>query len=220
MHPLDNPVWHSLIGPHSSVAIAKGGARRYDPQTLPFGAIESPSATLDLVDLLEVGETIMVGGVIPSGSGLQQIDGLVIQQFVWSKPNPQLDDVRVIALGAEHIPAMVALTAEVYPTYFRERTATLGPYWGVFQNGQLVAMAGVRMTLDDFEEVSGVVVREENRGQGLGSAVTLAVVSNILSRGKQPFLHTEDQNVVAGRLYERLGFEWRTIRHTGKFMRI
>lgn len=39
MEPLDNPVWHALVGPQATVAEGRGGARRYDPDYAIFAAV-------------------------------------------------------------------------------------------------------------------------------------------------------------------------------------
>ena len=41
MDVLDAPIWHSLVGPHAHLALAKGRARRYPAQVSPFAAVEA-----------------------------------------------------------------------------------------------------------------------------------------------------------------------------------
>ena len=53
-HPLDNPVWHALIGPHAQYAVGSGLARHYPRDVAPFSAIETatPVAYADMaIDL-------------------------------------------------------------------------------------------------------------------------------------------------------------------------
>jgi hypothetical protein len=49
-HPLDNPVWHALTGPHAQHAIGVGLARHYPRAMTPFSGIatETPAAYTDL----------------------------------------------------------------------------------------------------------------------------------------------------------------------------
>ena len=70
-------------------------------------------------------------------------------------------------------------------------------------------MAGERMRVEGFGEVSGVCVDPVVRGEGLGAVVTLAAAHGIRERGDQPMLHVRDGNDGAHRLYRRLGFEVR-----------
>jgi hypothetical protein len=37
--PLDNPVWHALVGPHARFALGRGQARHYPRDMAPFSAI-------------------------------------------------------------------------------------------------------------------------------------------------------------------------------------
>src|SRR5262249_47482209 len=45
-HPLDNPVWQPLIGPHQRFALGAGQglARHYDREVAPFSAIAEPTS--------------------------------------------------------------------------------------------------------------------------------------------------------------------------------
>ena len=70
-------------------------------------------------------------------------------------------------------------------------------------------MAGERMRVPGYGEVSGVCVDGSARGEGLGAAVTLAAAHGIRERGDVPMLHVRTGNEAGERLYERLGFEVR-----------
>lgn len=70
-------------------------------------------------------------------------------------------------------------------------------------------MAGERMKLDGFTEISGVCTHPDFRGRGLAKALCAAVATCIRERGETPFLHAFSSNVSAIRLYERLGFRLR-----------
>ena len=41
---LDNPIWHTLTGPHGRHALGRGLARHYPRDIAPFSAIAEPSA--------------------------------------------------------------------------------------------------------------------------------------------------------------------------------
>src|SRR5471030_1880176 len=43
-NPLDNPVWHALIGPHADLARGSGAARHYPRDMAPFSAVAEPTA--------------------------------------------------------------------------------------------------------------------------------------------------------------------------------
>ena len=70
-------------------------------------------------------------------------------------------------------------------------------------------MAGERMKVPGFSEVSGVCTRPDAQGRGYGSGLFRFVSSLIVSRGETPFLHAYADNSVAIRLYQKLGFTTR-----------
>jgi hypothetical protein len=51
----------------------------------------------------------------------------------------------------------LGLVKIVYPAYFKSKTATLGNYYGIYKDNQLVAVTGERMQMNDFIEVSAVI---------------------------------------------------------------
>jgi predicted GNAT family acetyltransferase len=72
-------------------------------------------------------------------------------------------------------------------------------------------MAGQRLSLDGFTEISAVCTHPEVRGRGLASALTYEVATKVLERGDRPFLHVAESNEAARRIYERLGFAQRQL---------
>jgi ribosomal protein S18 acetylase RimI-like enzyme len=203
---LSNPIWHALVSRHANLAIGNGPARRYPPSVTPFmGAIAtSPEAAAALADLAEPGERVGILGVLPPVPWpiAKEIE---ILQYAWGGQAQADRDPNAVVLGEEHIPAMLELTALVYPAYFRPGTARLGTYLGFFEGGQLIAMAGTRMALLGFQELSAICTHPDFRGQGLAARLTRHLVREILDQGEVPFLHTESDNPAQG-MYEKLGF--------------
>lgn len=111
------------------------------------------------------------------------------------------------------VPEMLALTKLTEPGPFRPRTIELGGYLGIRDSGSLVAMAGERLQITGFTEVSAVCTHPEFRGRGYGNALVSAVASRIMRRGVTPILHVKADNITAVRLYERLGFKVRARLH-------
>jgi predicted GNAT family acetyltransferase len=72
-----------------------------------------------------------------------------------------------------------------------------------------MAMAGERLQLEGFTEISAVCTAPEFRGQGLGRALVETFSSMLLSEGRTPFLHVKTENG-AKQLYERIGFRVRS----------
>jgi predicted GNAT family acetyltransferase len=70
-------------------------------------------------------------------------------------------------------------------------------------------MAGERMQMPGFIEISAVCTHPDYRGRGYGAALMRAVGDRILSEGERPFLHAYASNTGAIALYRKLGFELR-----------
>ncbi|MEM9477818.1 MAG: GNAT family N-acetyltransferase [Pseudomonadota bacterium] len=103
--------------------------------------------------------------------------------------------------------------AETEPGPFFARTHLLGSYWGIFEKGCLIAMAGERMRLPGFCEISAVCVDHSARGRGLARALVARVAQTILARGDMPFLHAYAGNRPAIALYHSMGFRIRRHMH-------
>jgi GNAT superfamily N-acetyltransferase len=108
-------------------------------------------------------------------------------------------------LDAADAPAMVALAELTEPGPFRLRTIELGNFYGIFDGDRLVSMAGKRMHVPGFIEVSGVCTHPDFRGRGYAGRLTQVIVDEIEQAGRTPFLHAWEGNP-AQYLYESLGF--------------
>lgn len=120
------------------------------------------------------------------------------------------DEAVIINLTNADAPEMQALAALTKPGPFLPRTHELGQFIGIRENGALVAMAGERMKLPGFTEVSAVCTHPDFRGRGMAGRLTRIVAARICARGETPFLHAFGGNANAIRLYESLGFELRS----------
>ena len=219
MHPLDNPFWFSLVGPQQ--AWSQGGplARRYPPEVAPFAALREPSpeAWAALANLLGPAEGVALFGpeLYQPPSGWTTLTTFPILQMTYGGAalparSPAADPTHgPVLLRPEDTAAMQALVGLTRPGPFAPRTPELGEYFGVWEDGQLITLAGERAHLAGYSEVSAVCVDPRFQGRGLGAAAVGRVVNGILERGELPFLHVALDNAAARRLYLRLGFEER-----------
>lgn len=211
--PLDNPIWQALSSKHAHVALGEGPVLRYISEVAPFlGLSESTEETTSAMNqLVQSGEKVGVLNVHPtSWEGWSTVKSFDIAQYVWEKPAGSIDPEReAVALGPEHLDQMLALTALVYPAYFRKGTAELGDYFGFIEDGHLCAMAGIRFAFPGYQEISAVCTHPDHRGKGYASRLSRHLVHHIESQGNIPFLHTESDNLTAQSVYERLGFTLR-----------
>jgi ribosomal protein S18 acetylase RimI-like enzyme len=112
-------------------------------------------------------------------------------------------------LTAADVPDMLELIAAAQPGPFAPRTIELGTYLGVRHDGRLIAMAGERMRIDGYTEVSAVCTHLDHRRQGLSGLLIDQLVVEIHRRGDTPFLHVTASNAAAISRYRSLGFEER-----------
>lgn len=208
-HPLDRPAFAALWSDWAALAEAQGNARRLHPAYGPFAASKDP---MDLDDLAPLARThgpvwIVEDGLpqkLPKGLRLEkQAD--VIQMIAPELIAPPLPD-DVAEMPAEDGPEMRALAMRTEPGPFAEKTHLLGRFVGIRRQGRIIAMAGERMRLPGFIEVSGVCTHPDARGQGLAAALTYAVARGIQVAGAVPFLHCYPDNRPAVAAYERIGF--------------
>jgi predicted GNAT family acetyltransferase len=105
---------------------------------------------------------------------------------------------------------MLALTKLTNPGPFVEKTIDFGHYRGVFEGDQLVAMAGQRLHIFDYAEISAVCTHPDHLGRGYARQLLLHHIHRIRAASKIPFLHVRYDNYRAIKVYESLGFSKRT----------
>ncbi|MDR3620574.1 MAG: GNAT family N-acetyltransferase [Paludisphaera borealis] len=207
---LDNPVWNALATRHAHFALGAGRVKRYPADVAPFLATAGADAVDrdESADLATPGEALYLMEVNPSPPAGWEVERRsALLQMVHERrvgATPIGDDYSV--LGTGDVPDMLELTALAFPGYFRSRTIEMGAYFGVRRDGRLVAMAGQRMFLDGYREVSGVCTHPDHRGRGHASRLITLVVDEILRDGLTPFLHVAGDNAGARTAYEKLGF--------------
>ncbi|MGA0601377.1 GNAT family N-acetyltransferase [Caulobacter sp. KR2-114] len=211
--PLDEPVWSALTGRQASLAIVRGGARRYDPAYGVFAAVgdRSQASLAALGALVAEGDVALLEADPPTDAPgvavASQDPGVqMVAERLTAGPAP---DAAILPLGDADGPEMLALATLTRPGPFFARTHQLGDFFGVRVDGALVAMAGERMKPDGFTEVSGVCTHPDHRGRGHAAALMRLVAGRILDRGETPFLHAYANNHGAIGLYETLGFRLR-----------
>jgi len=213
---LDNPIWQSLSTCHSNVAIGGEQAKRYPSAIGPFIAVASSDSSVEaeLAALTDIGESLFIVGIAPSLGADWKVEekAPIAQMICSSRPKPVKSDTEFSVLTEADIPAMLALTSLVYPEFFRSRTSELGTYLGVYQNSpnkMLAAMAGERMHLTGYREISAVCTHPNFTGLGLAQLLIAQLVNAIFDRHEVPFLHVSSNNERAKSLYEHLGFTTR-----------
>lgn len=211
-HPLDRPVWSALTSERqAALAVGAGGALRLAPGYGVFAASmdQSPQgvAAIAALDQPEGMLATVEADPTPVPPGLRVLKEAVLSQMVLVELTPaKARDIAIEPLTEADAPAMLALATLTEPGPFFERTHRLGDFFGVKQDGRLLAMAGERLKPDGFTEVSGVCAHPDARGRGYAGALMRAVIERILARGETAFLHSYADNAGAIALYHSLGF--------------
>ena len=210
---LDNPIWSALTTQHESLALSHGDARRYPPKVSPFAALREPTAEAfsNLHTLLSPKERVALFTAapldVPKSWQVEQsrwIEQMTCETLSAAQP------IQALPLTAADVPEMLALTAATEPGPFLPRTIELGRYFGIrSDDGRLAAMAGERLRLCGFTEISAVCTHPDFRGRGYAKALVTMVADKIMSEGKMPFLHVNPDNG-AKVVYAKLGFRLRT----------
>jgi predicted GNAT family acetyltransferase len=230
MHVLDCPIWNSLNSVHASLAEGDGLARRYRADIGPLAGMrdQSPGAYRALGALLGPTDVAVLFLDAPPSApdGWRLVGGAPMAQMVCDSAirkntHHSLQNLGdgILSLGTDDVPAMRALAELTEPGPFRERTIEFGGFVGIRDGGRLVAMAGQRLALDGFTEVSAVCTHPDYRGRGYAGALVATVARGIFARGQVPFLGVRLDNVGAMRVYERLGFVTRRTLQIAAYMR-
>jgi GNAT superfamily N-acetyltransferase len=211
---LDNIFWNTLNGLHRHLSSGTDQARRYAPGFSPivgFPDAQQPDFAA-LAPFCQPGERFYCdawSGPAPQGWRIEAES--TMYRMVWDGLAPDADaapaDVPdAVPLGAEHAAQALELATLTRPGPFGPRTIELGEYFGYFDGGQLMAMAGERMAAPGLREISGVCTHPSHQGRGYARRLMLKLIRRQLQRGETPFLHVMRANEAAHQLYLRMGF--------------
>ncbi|HEY1072177.1 GNAT family N-acetyltransferase [Brevundimonas sp.] len=222
-HPLDRAVFNALTTRLSRFTTPDSGpdAVRLDPEVGVFlAAADDSAASREALGVLArrypgaglvEREDGPMAGVLPEGAPVAAQVALVqmtATALTPAGPAAPLDGV-IEVLDEADAPAMLALATLTRPGPFRSRTRELGPFVGIKRDGELVAMAGRRLRVDGFTELSGVCTHPEHRGMGYAAALSRLVVGEILATGEAAFLHAFADHEATIAFYRGLGFQTR-----------
>jgi predicted GNAT family acetyltransferase len=213
-HALDNPIWTALTTSQAHCAEGDGLARRFQAEIGPLAGFAEPNGEA----YVAVGKLVRVGtgaglfleapantaDVEPAGFRIVEQDSLL--QMIYSDcelPARTLDFVKLTALD---VPEMVALATMMKPGPFSTRTHELGSFIGVKRERQLAAMAGERMRMPGYTEISAVCTHPNHAGHGYATALMVELIGQIRRRNEIPILHVRSSNTHAIGLYRRIGF--------------
>ena len=225
MHPLDNVIWQALNTRQTQFAEGHDRARRFMREVTLLGALvePTPEAYEDFARVVGVGGTgaLFLDEPYEPRAGWEFVAGAPLLQMAFEdgEESPGRGDsanemiAEIVELGVRDSPDMIALTGLTKPGPFGTRTHELGTYVGTRSGGKLVAMAGERLKVPGYTEVSAVCTHPDHTGKGYAQVLMAEVMRRILDRGETPFLHVRGDNDRAIAVYKFLGFRERKSGH-------
>lgn len=220
-HPLDRPVWNALHSRQAYLAIGGGLAIGYQRPYAMFiaGADQSDASLAAMAELVPAGgQAALVERdrwPLPPGTRVAA-DSVIVQLVAEDGITGTESGFDFLELGEADEADALALATLCRPGPFFARTSAMGGFIGVRDEaGRLVAMAGERMKVGAFTEVSAVCTHPDHRGRGLAKRLIGVVARRIVARGETPWLHSYPDNEAALALYASLGFRRRAeVRYT------
>ena len=226
MHPLENVIWHALTTRQAQFAERSANARIFVREVSPLSGFEEPSGAnyAALGALIGEGATtaVFLDQPFTKCPGWEFVVGAPLVQMVCHKPAPfaASNGHAVLELGSAESPEMLELTALTKPGPFGTRTHELGAYLGIRDGGKLVAMAGERLKVPGFTEISAVCTHPEHTGKSYARLLMSEIIDRIRAKGETPFLHVRQDNTRAIAVYESLGFQTRKLLHFAVLRRL
>lgn len=218
---LDNPAWWALNGVQQDFSTGTASVKRYRRGILPFAAYQyGTTESINTLDAwLDPGEVFFLIGVLPPlpphWTLLKELPcAQMINQSAVTAPE---GEVSIARLTADHKMDMYQLIQQVQPGYYEPDTHLLGNYVGIWQDSQLVAIAGERMKLEELTEISAICTHPDHTGRKYAQHLIAHLCNTNLDQGIIPFLHVLETNERAIRLYEYMGF---TTRRTISFWKL
>ena len=211
MHPLDNPIWESLVTLRSNFAEGSELARRFPPDVTTLAGFREPGkqAFEALAAVMADGRAsaLFLPEAMEVPAGWQTVVAMPLLQMTLAPSRSISAAVDVSELTTADGPEMLALAELTQPGPFGTRTGELGNYIGVRRDRKIVAMAGERLRVDGHTEISAVCTHPDYLGRGFAAGLIGTLVERIRGRGESPFLHVRGNNHRAIALYKRLDFE-------------
>ncbi len=213
-HPLDNPIWTALTTSQAHLAESADFAKRFFPEISLLAGFQTPQKGFDsLASLVGVGESVglfLKASAAPLKGWTITHDAPLLQ-MIHNAGAISAGTHDFVELTKTDVPEMIALAQLTKPGPFGPRTREMGTYLGVRDNGKLIGMAGERMHVPGYTEISAVCTHPDNLGRGCARALMADLATRIHARGETPFLHVRPENARAAEFYERMGFTKRVL---------
>ena len=203
--------WLALTGPQAAYADKCGCASVYkEGYGHSAGLSEyTEKAYRDLASIVRPGRVVLILG---NGHPIEypewkQLDTIKGNMMILETPidAPDLDYVKLSKSDVAEMVELAKITG--LSSDFQPRYIEIGDYYGIKKDNRLVAMAGERIKMKGYTEVSGVCTHPDYRRRGYGRGLTALVSHRIQEKSDTPILQVKEENVGAIRIYEKMGFK-------------
>jgi len=213
--PLDNPVWEALCSQQKHFNKGNEILKYFPANVSPFVGLQHWDAN-DLQQLnhhlpIDRSFSVMITKEVQVPANFETIFTIPLYQLCCPVLKPFNHPAIVFRkLNNFDIPQMLELTEMTKPGPFYERTIDFGNYVGIFHNDQLIAMAGERLKVNGYTEVSAICTHPDFLGKGYASFLLSKISEQIIQEENIPFLHVKQDNSRAIEVYKKLGFQIRS----------
>ena len=211
---LDNPVWEALSSRQSHFNIGNNQLKYFPADIAPFVGLKhwDSNDLKELVDHLPIQRSfsVMKAKKAELPPSFEMVFSTPLYQMYCPVLKPVTNpEIIIRKLVNEDVSMMLELTSITKPGPFYERTIEFGNYIGIFNNDRLVAMAGDRLSLNGYTEVSAICTHPDHLGKGYASYLITRASERIIAEGNIPFLHVRTDNLRAVEVYKKMGFNIR-----------
>jgi predicted GNAT family acetyltransferase len=212
--PLDNPVWEALGSRQKHFNTGNDSIKYFPSNVAPFIALQHwDKADLQRLITQIPGDrsfSVMIAKKVQLPASFEIVFTTPLYQMYCPVLKPfNNPTIAFRKLHNADIAKMLELTEKTKPGPFYERTIDFGNYVGIFNNDELVAMAGERLKVNGYTEVSAICTNPIQLGKGYASFLLSKVSEHIIKEGNIPFLHVRTDNNRAIEVYRKLGFQIR-----------
>ena len=201
-------IWIAGAKALESFVSFKAGVRVYESHS--ESSHKLPSEALD--PFIAAGETFFIIGSRPPLPAHWTVElelpcaQLLAPENLHCMPQPTEE---ITLLHDSDKAEMYTLINSIQPGYYHPDTPQLGDYCGIRRDGRLIAMAGERMRITGFSELSAICTHPDYIGHGYAQQLIAWLCRRQHAAGITSFLHVSLGNERALRLYIHLGFRHR-----------
>jgi len=213
---LDNPIWNALTTRDANNNMGSHNFAFFDGDIAPFIGMPfwDKKSQRELFNNVDASRNwfLLIGEKVHFIEELEMVLTLPLYQFTCTslkEAPPTKRPLEIVKLDERHVDEMIMLTKLTKPGPFTKRTIEFGGYYGMFEDGKLVAMGGERLHVEGYTEISAICTHPDYQGLGYAAKITHFLASSVIKSGCTPFLHARADNVKATALYKRLSFQIR-----------